>query len=257
MKTGKRYYTDMLASSLRASVVRMDKENGYVYLDQTIAYPEGGGQPSDHGRIVFDGQEVMYDHASKEGGSVLLNDDFPSIKVNTDIRHHIVKDDLEKLSRLNEGDSVVINIDVERRERLSLSHTASHVLYMAIDQLRPGLPSHIIGCSIRLDSARFDILTDERFDADELQGIETLCNDFIQADLPVQLYPLDGFDEAWYWECNGFVIPCGGTHIQTTGRIGEVTVSRKNIGKNKERISIAFSEPRLATDRYAGISNES
>lgn len=42
-----------------------------------------------------------------------------------------------------------------------------------------------------------------------------------------------------YWEIEGFArVPCGGTHLQKTGEIGDMKLKRKNPGKGKERIEI-------------------
>ena len=42
-----------------------------------------------------------------------------------------------------------------------------------------------------------------------------------------------------YWEVAGFAqVPCGGTHLKTTGEVGELAMKRKNIGQGKERIEI-------------------
>jgi Ser-tRNA(Ala) deacylase AlaX len=42
IKTIKRYYEDMNLLSCSATILEIDKEKGIV-LDQTVAYPEGGG----------------------------------------------------------------------------------------------------------------------------------------------------------------------------------------------------------------------
>ena len=211
----------MYASSSNGAVVDIDLEGGALYLDRTIAYPEGGGQPSDIGYIRHDGKTIRFDHVSKEGGRVLLHSDFPSINIDTVVKHHIHEEDRIKLSSISLGDNVSIFIDKERRALLSLSHTASHVLFMAVKKVRAELIDNIIGCSIRLDSARFDFITEDRVDPEEIAKMEHLCNEFIRSDLPIKLYSLSDYNDAWYWECEGVIIPCGGTHIMTTGPIGK------------------------------------
>ncbi|WP_225792305.1 hypothetical protein [Oligella urethralis] len=39
-----------------------------------------------------------------------------------------------------------------------------------------------------------------------------------------------------YWECNGYVIPCGGTHVKNTKELSSLKLQRKNLGKGKERL---------------------
>ncbi|WP_163371442.1 alanine--tRNA ligase-related protein [Endozoicomonas acroporae] len=144
MITEKIYYKNMFASSADSSVLNVDFENCIIYLDRTVAYPEGGGQPSDTGYIKYDGMKIQFDNVSKEGGRVLLHDDFPSINVGTKIKHHIRLEDRSKLKSLKPGNNVSVHIDKERRAFLSLSHTASHVLFMAVKQVRPELIDNII-----------------------------------------------------------------------------------------------------------------
>lgn len=53
----------------------------------------------------------------------------------------------------------------------------------------------------------------------------------------------DEAKEIRYWEIVGFAkVPCGGTHIKTTGELGIVLLKRgKRLGANKERIEIYLS----------------
>jgi len=53
MGAHKRYETDAYARTLDTVVVRAFEEGGrhFVVLEDSILYPEGGGQPSDHGQI--------------------------------------------------------------------------------------------------------------------------------------------------------------------------------------------------------------
>lgn len=52
----------------------------------------------------------------------------------------------------------------------------------------------------------------------------------------------DEANERRYWKINEFSqVPCGGTHIKTTGEIGTIRLKRVNPGKGKERIEIYVS----------------
>ncbi|RLC74572.1 MAG: alanyl-tRNA editing protein, partial [Chloroflexi bacterium] len=42
------------------------------------------------------------------------------------------------------------------------------------------------------------------------------------------------------WECRGWRIPCGGTHVKNTKEVGKTRLKRKNIGAGKERIEITL-----------------
>lgn len=66
METKKLYYLDSLMRDFSATVLSCEEANGgyAVTLDQTAFYPEGGGQPSDHG--VLGGVNVLDAH-EKDG----------------------------------------------------------------------------------------------------------------------------------------------------------------------------------------------
>jgi Ser-tRNA(Ala) deacylase AlaX len=54
----------------------------------------------------------------------------------------------------------------------------------------------------------------------------------------------DTLNERRYWEIQGFSrVPCGGTHVRSTGEIGQIRLKRNNIGKGKERVEIFLCEP--------------
>ena len=70
METEKLYYADPFLTDFTATVLDCQPgKNGYlVTLDRTAFYPEGGGQPADHG--VLDGAVVTDVH---EKNSVILH----------------------------------------------------------------------------------------------------------------------------------------------------------------------------------------
>ena len=59
------------------------------------------------------------------------------------------------------------------------------------------------------------------------------------ADLAIVSAFSDPDGERRYWEVPGFArVPCGGTHLRRTGKIGCIDLKRKNVGSGKERIEI-------------------
>ena len=73
METEKLYYADPFLTDFTATVLDCQPgKNGYlVTLDRTAFYPEGGGQPADHG--VLDGAVVTDVH--EKNGVILHNVD--------------------------------------------------------------------------------------------------------------------------------------------------------------------------------------
>ncbi|WP_407308653.1 hypothetical protein [Desulfosporosinus sp. SB140] len=47
--------------------------------------------------------------------------------------------------------------------------------------------------------------------------------------------------ERRFWEIENFGrVSCGGTHLRTTGEVGEIKLKRDNIGRNRELIEIVL-----------------
>jgi Ser-tRNA(Ala) deacylase AlaX len=93
-----------------------DEKGGYIVLQDTIFYPQGGGQPYDTG-LIYSGDisfiisEVFY---NSESASIRHYGFFDSLKV---------------------SDEIILNINKERRLLNSKNHTAGHLLTFAVEKL--------------------------------------------------------------------------------------------------------------------------
>lgn len=247
--TSKRYYEDPRLYECAAGVVKIGRD--YVELDTTVAYPEGGGQESDQGVIVaIDGLAIRFVHARKVYTTKIHIPDMPDIRVDGVIEHIVHDDDKGLLEKLSPGMPVIVRVDVVRRARLSLSHTASHLLYLGVANIRPDAVARTLGCHIRVDAARFDFAVESRFQPAELLEIERLANALVASDSRITMRSHPFHRDARYWECEGQVIPCGGTHIESTRSIGPIVVRRKSMGSGKERIACEFSQAALEADVF-------
>ena len=121
---------------------------------------------------------------------------------------------------------------------------------MAVNRIRSDVIGDIRGCHIKEDSARFDFHTSERFTPEQLTQITECATELALRDLPVEVYPHPDEPEALYWSCDGVVIPCGGTHLASTGAVGPVEVRRRNLGKGLERLTVVFPNRRLDLRPY-------
>jgi alanyl-tRNA synthetase len=240
-KTRKLYYENPFLAECAAKIVKIGAN--HIELDATVAYPEGGGQEADHGVMVLgDGREVRFVDARKMYGNRVQIPNFPNIQVDGIIEHVVHQDDLKLLPELSAGTEVTVRIDRLRRAQLSLSHTASHLLYLGVNEVRPDAIPGTVGCHIKIDGARFDFAIDARFEADEIQEIERAANAYVLRHGEVTVYPHQQYLDARYWECEGNVIPCGGTHISSTAPIGLMKVRRKSLGRGKDRLSCDFMD---------------
>lgn len=240
--TIKEYYKDYFLAECIGEVCEI-LEDG-IYFDRTVAFPEGGGQIGDSGKLINleTGAEMEFFYTTKSGGRQLNLENFPNIFVEGDILHHLAKEDLEKVKI---GDKYRIIIDIEKRAMATINHSGIHVVLMELEKLRPDISSKIYGAKISEKSARLDFMTEEKFSKEELSIIEKNVNTLIEAEKNMRVYPHPTEKEALFWECDGYSIPCGGTHLTNTKYLGEVKLKRKNIGKNCDRIIAQFENCKI------------
>jgi len=216
----------------------------YLVLDGTYFYPEGGGQPPDHGQIEWDGGHGVVEDVRKNHG---------------DVRHYFVslEGDLPEA-----GERVRAEIDGGRRDKLRRMHSAQHVVSRVVLDEYGGTTA---GNQIYPDRSRIDFEPAD-FDEDDIERIERLSNEAIEADYRVtkaerpraeveaetdegrallDLIP-DSVDPLRVVEIEDFdLCPCGGTHVDRLGEIGRLEIvdtTRK--GSETERLEFVLHEER-------------
>ncbi len=246
--TERLYYEDQDRTEFEAVVLDVfEREDGYdVVLDQTMFYPEGGGQPADNGSL-------MSEDVTAEVDDVQLHDDV--------ILHHTDKDP-------GKGEFVRGKIDVTRRRRLMRHHTATHIVGHAAREV---LGEHIrqAGAQKGIASSRFDITHYERITREEVKEIERLANELVMDNVPVKQEWPDRHDaeERYGFDLYQGGIPpgekirlihvaedvqaCGGTHVKRTGDIGCVKIlNTEPVQDGVERIIFAAGDAAIeATQR--------
>ena len=213
-----------------------------VELDRTVFYPMGGGQPGDRGVLRFeDGFEIaVSDTRRTPGGSGIVH----------------VCEASEARGRV--GQTVHARIDWKRRFRIMRVHTTLHLLCAVIPDVG------VTGGSIRDDgTGRLDFnLPEPTLDR---HHVETEVNRLVQENHPVgarwiseeeldanpdlvrtmSVAPPRGAGRVRVLDIEGVDLqPCGGTHVSSTGEIGEVLVKKmEKKGKRNRRINIALADP--------------
>ena len=104
--TKKLYYE--LPGEVEFEAIVLDYFDGLAVLDQTLFYPEGGGQPSDTGTLVTSESMVRVEEVTKLGEVIL---------------HRVTGGALKR------GDRVKGMVDEERRLSLMRHHTATRLLH--------------------------------------------------------------------------------------------------------------------------------
>jgi misacylated tRNA(Ala) deacylase len=229
---------DAYRRECQAKVIGLD-ESGII-LEQTIFYPTAGGQPGDAGTMITAAGPIsigstIYDaqrqplHVPREGQNL------PAV-----------------------GETVQLALDWDSRYRNMRCHSLMHLLCAAV-------PYPVTGSAISADGGRIDFdipdgeIPDKAQLADKINGwisqnhqITTQLITEAELDAKPELVRtmfvkpprgagvirlvLIGKDGAVDLQ------PCGGTHVNETGEIGPIAVTKiENKGKINRRIRVAFA----------------
>ena len=232
--TKKLYYEQ--PSDIEFEAVVLDFFDGYAVTDQTLFYPEGGGQPADTGTLVSTDSMVRVDTVIKVGEVVL---------------HHVAGGVLRR------GERVKGMVDEERRWSLMRHHTATHILLHAAKEVL-GAHIHQAGAQKGSESSRIDIRHFKHITPEELRRIETSANRMIMAGQPVEITVEDRSKAEQKYgfslyqggvppgkfirvvKVAGDIEACAGTHCQSTGEVGVIKIIRvEHIQDGIERIEFA------------------
>jgi alanyl-tRNA synthetase len=219
-------------------------EEGEIILDRTPFYAEAGGQVGDTGSLKGRGFSAQ-----------VLNTAY----LGPDIVSHRIK---ILGGELKEGETVEAVVDVERRRAVSNHHTATHLLHAALRQI---LGDHVkqAGSLVSPTRLRFDFTHFAALSPEELREIESLVNEKIRENLPVQTRTTtleegikDGavaiFEEKYGENVRVIGIGdfskelCGGIHVSRTGDIGFFKIlSEASIASGMRRIECVAGDEAL------------
>jgi alanyl-tRNA synthetase len=251
--THKLYYEQ--PEDMEFEAVVLDSFDGYVVLDQTLFYPEGGGQPADTGLFI-----------TREGMARVEN----TIRLGEVILHQT------RGETLMPGERVKGKIDEERRRSLMRHHTATHLLLRAAKDV---LGSHIhqAGAQKGSESSRIDLRHYKHITPEEVQRIEVLANQMVMEDSIVsikweertraeQKYGFELYQggvppgkEIRVVRVNRDVEACAGTHCRSTGEVGPIKIIRiEHVQDGIERIEFTAGTAAIYyMQRMEGMLHES
>lgn len=188
-----------------------DVHGNNLLFEETIAYSFCGGQESDKAYI----NDLPIIDSKREGLLIYYT--------------------LPEDHGLSKGDKVTMKIDWPRRYRLMRLHFAAELILEIVTK-----KFHLqkVGAHIAETKARIDFISDKNI-APIFDTILTEYNDIIESDLAIQKGFSDIENQRRFWKIDGFAeVPCGGTHVKSTGEVGFVTLKREHPGKSIERIEI-------------------
>ena len=206
-----------------------------VVLDQTVFFPEGGGQPSDTGKLG----EALVSHVREEGG---------------EIYHRVDR-------ALAVGAVVSGRIDWARRFDFMQQHTGEHLLSFSFYEL---FSASNVGFHLALDYATIDF--DKPVSHEQILEAELLANRFVWKNLPVHATFYDSEEAVAALplrkHAEGLVPPirivgiegadlctCCAPHCDETGEIGSIFVADASSYKGGTRITFFCGERALKLHR--------
>ncbi|AWH87924.1 alanine--tRNA ligase [Limnobaculum parvum] len=215
-------------------------QEAVVVLDSTPFYGESGGQVGDQGILksansTFDVLDTQkYGQATGHVGRLIQGE-------------------------LKVGDSVDALVDVVRRGRIRLNHSATHLLHAALRQI---LGEHVAqkGSLVNDNYLRFDFSHPEAMKPEQVRAVEDLVNQQIRRNLQVETNIMDLDDArakgamALFGEKYDDKVRvlsmgdfstelCGGTHTEATGNIGLFRItSESGIAAGVRRIEAVTGE---------------
>ncbi|RLE51090.1 MAG: alanine--tRNA ligase, partial [Candidatus Methanomethylicota archaeon] len=240
-KTKLLYYDDPYKFTFKAKVLGVI--DNYIILDKTAFYPEGGGQPSDTGYIIWNSNKASIIDVQKINDVVIHRVDGPLPPI---------------------GSIITGIIDEKRRLALMRNHTATHILLAAATKV---LGRHIwqAGTQKDVNRSRLDITHYKQLSYDEVRKIELLANNYVMANLKVKtsfMNRTEAEQKFGFRLYQGGVVPgrdirvveigdidvqaCGGTHCKSTGEIGLIKILRAHrIQDGVIRLEFACGEAAL------------
>ena len=224
-----------------SSTARSGDEAIFV-LDKTPFYAEMGGQTADHGTIkTAKGEFAVTDVQKNKAGKYM---------------HHGVM----KSGEISVEETVTASLNTERRCAIMRAHSATHLLHTA---LRKVLGDHVeqAGSLVEPDKLRFDFTHFSAIDAEELKQIEKNVNRAILEGYPVNIKEMEIAEAkkmgamALFSEKYGDFVRvvnmgrgysielCGGTHIDSTAKIGPFRIkSEFSVASGVRRIEATVGE---------------
>ena len=226
----------------RVTNVMRSKDGLLVEVDKNPLRPAMGGQDEDRGWIVKNSERYSVDRVINKNGAIQL----------------LIKN---ANATLKVGDIVLINVDQERRRKLSIIHTAQHAFFKALTIVEDDIEFENVFLTVKdgLPYGELIISSQRDLSFEKLTEAEFITNDVIKRDLKVKIYwiakseltenirardtllmrvdrlrivEIDGYD----WSA------CSGTHVKRTREIYffKLINVKKLKNRGKQRYKLIF-----------------
>ncbi|MER9463037.1 alanyl-tRNA editing protein [Mesorhizobium sp. M0387] len=233
---------DAYLRAANSTVVAIN-ERGGIILDRTIFYATSGGQPGDTGTLE-----------RADGSRIAI-----AATITGETKDEIIHVPAPEQPAPEVGERVKLAIDWERRHLLMRMHAACHLLTVVC-------PFPITGAAVSEDDSRVD------FDAPDAgftrEDVTAGLMELVRADHPIFIRLITDEELA----ANPGLVksknvrppagtgkirlvcigdnasidsqPCGGTHVKSTGEVGEIHIGKiEKKGRENRRFRIRFGPP--------------
>ena len=229
------FETDAYLKEFQSKIIRINKENKTLELEDTAFYAKGGGQPGDSGIIEIEGEEIRVTDTIKNEGSII----------------NIV----ENLKNAEREKKIIGKIDWIKRYKHMRMHSALHLMCSII-------PMSVTGGQIGFEKSRLDFNDPEKKIIKE--EIEEKLNFLVKENHKITYELLDSKILQEKPEIvrtmsvkppniNGQLRvvrignidfqPCGGTHVKSTIEIGKIKIGKvENKGRMNRRVNILLND---------------
>lgn len=187
--------------------------------------------------IIF-AESIIYSFAGGQESDEAWINDRPVLS--SRYENNVIIYTLAQGHNLQPGNQVVMKINGSRRMNLMRLHFAAELILEIVTQRYHFTK---IGAHIAEHKARIDFLAGQNIKI-YFEEILNLYNDKIKKNLIIETGYSDRLNERRFWKIEGFAeVPCGGTHVKSTGEVGFINIKREHPGKGIERIEIRLSHP--------------
>lgn len=203
----KYYYEDKNKKELSTKIIDIFEENNkcFIRLEDSIFYPQGGGQKGDRGYLIIDNQKynIINSIKDEEYNSILIME--------------------QEIDKNYIGANVECYLDWDFRYRQMRLHTSLHIYHALIEDMS----------EIKLDNPLLSTIEDgyainkydeNAFDINMLENVTKKFKELIKSDVKVTTYPDKKRANYRYWECMNYLIPCGGIHVDNLNEIDDVDI---------------------------------
>ena len=226
-------YSDSYLRECKSKVT--DVNDHGVVLDQTVFYPGGGGQPSDHGKLTWEKNEYLVKGLKRIDGQIV----------------HLIDGDKPEINS-----EVLSIIDWNKRYKLMRTHTALHILCGVIWR---DYSASVTGGDMKPLSGRMDFELEE-MSVDFSKEVEEKINAEVSEKRDIKVYQLpreeafqipdlirtkinllpEGIKYVRIVDIEGLDLQAdGGTHVNNTSEVGYIKmIGHESKGKSNKRLRI-------------------